>query len=120
MKVQANQTYTILGCKFSSLRKTDVVQWADERLGGAEGGYIATVNVAILMMMRKSETLRNFTQDASLTVADGQPIIWLSKLLGIPLPERITGVDLCDELTRLAALHGARLDLLGAKNDVKS
>jgi N-acetylglucosaminyldiphosphoundecaprenol N-acetyl-beta-D-mannosaminyltransferase len=47
-------------------------------------------------------------------VADGMPLLWLSRLAGQPLPERITGVELVDESCQIAAEEGQRVFLLGA------
>jgi N-acetylglucosaminyldiphosphoundecaprenol N-acetyl-beta-D-mannosaminyltransferase len=70
---------------------------ADELVRAAhagERGYLCTVNVAILMMMRSSPRLQRFVDRARWVVADGQPLIWSARLAGTPLPERVAGVDL--------------------------
>ncbi len=86
---------TILNCSFHAVSEADVLSWAKELLNSSQTGYLTTVNVATLMMMRTNKKLREFTQKSTMIVADGQPIIWLSKLLGKPLPQRVAGVDLC-------------------------
>src|SRR5439155_5019979 len=50
----------------------------------------------------------------ALAVPDGMPLLWLSRALGTPLPERITGTDLLLDCAALAAERGYRLFLLGA------
>jgi len=108
----------ILNCSFHSVTEEDVLQWAKDLLGCSQRGYLTTVNVAMLMMMRTDKNLRNFIENSAMTVADGQPIIWLSKLLGRPLPKRIAGVDLCNSLARLATKNNKSLYLLGASDDI--
>jgi N-acetylglucosaminyldiphosphoundecaprenol N-acetyl-beta-D-mannosaminyltransferase len=46
------------------------------------------------------------------------PLVWASKLLGAPLPERVTGVDLVPRLAELSARKGYGIYLLGGKGDV--
>lgn len=50
--------------------------------------------------------------------ADGTSIVWASRLLGRPLPERVAGVDLMLQLVALAAERGYRPYFLGAKQEV--
>ena len=109
---------TILNCDFHAVTETDVMEWYLAGLSASRARYITTVNVAILMMMRKNKRLQNFVDDSDLTVADGLPIIWLSKLLRRNLPERVTGIDLCDQLSALAAQSGQSVYLLGASQKV--
>lgn len=93
----------------------------EEVLGSAADGervWLATVNVAILMAMRRSRVLREYAGGARWVVADGQPIVWLSRLLGRPLPQRVTGVDLIDRLCARAEEEGLGVYFLGASDEV--
>jgi exopolysaccharide biosynthesis WecB/TagA/CpsF family protein len=55
--------------------------------------------------------------DASLVVADGAPIVAASRILGPPLPERVTGIDLVSSVLEMAD-PGLRVFLLGARPGV--
>lgn len=105
----------ILGCDFSEVDSEGAVKWSEDWLKNETSGYITTVNVAILMMMRTDEYLKNFVKNSALVVADGLPLIWLSKLLGTPLPERVAGIDLVQSLVKNAAQSGESVYLFGAK-----
>jgi len=109
-----------MSCTFDAVTEAGVIDWARSALnnGAFARGYISTVNVAILMMIRRDKRLRRFVENAALTVADGQPIIWLSQSLNCQLPERVTGVALTHSLADLCAREGKTLYLLGATNDV--
>jgi N-acetylglucosaminyldiphosphoundecaprenol N-acetyl-beta-D-mannosaminyltransferase len=72
----------------------------------------------MLMMMRRNWRLQRFIDGAAICVADGQPLVWASKLQRTRIPERIAGVDLVDALCRIAADSGFRVYFLGAKLDV--
>jgi len=105
----------ILGCDFSEVDSEAAVQWSEDWLKTGKSGYITTVNVAILMMMRTDEYLKNFVENSALIVADGLPLIWLSKLLGTPLPERVAGIELMQSLVKSAAKAGESVYFFGAK-----
>src|SRR5690606_15921582 len=55
---------------------------------------------------------------ADLVVADGMGVVWASKLLGRPLPERIAGIDLAAALLSRLAHGGGGVFLLGARPGV--
>ena len=78
---------------------------------------ISVVNVAKLVNMRRDPLLRESVESGDLVLADGMPLVWLSRLTGRPLPERVAGIDLMFELFKLADRHGFRVYLLGARLD---
>jgi exopolysaccharide biosynthesis WecB/TagA/CpsF family protein len=55
---------------------------------------------------------------ADLRTADGMPLVWSSRLLGAPLPERVTGADLVPALAVEAARQSKSLYLLGGQKEV--
>jgi len=83
-----------------------------------DGGYIVTPNVDHVVQAEHSEALRAAYDGASLSLVDGQPLIWLSKLMGEPFPEKISGSDFVPRLIALAAERGWRLFFLGAAEGV--
>jgi len=84
------------------------------------GGYLCVgiVNAAKVVAMRKNEQLRAAVGDCGMVLADGQAVVWASGLLGAPLPERVTGIDLFTELLGEAASRGFRVYFLGARPEV--
>lgn len=56
--------------------------------------YVVTPNVDHAVMFQHHEGLRKSYQEAAMVVADGAPLIAVSKLLGKALPERVAGSDL--------------------------
>ena len=108
----------ILNGSFDSITTAETSDWATQLIKLGERGYICTVNVAILMMMSADSQLQRFVERASLVVADGQPIVWASRLLSQALPERVTGIDLIDSLAVRAEKEQFRIYLLGATQEV--
>lgn len=106
----------ILNAMFDPLTLPETADTAFQMMHTGQRGWLATVNVSILMMMRSNKRLQNFVDRAALVVADGQPLVWCSRWLGQRLPERVTGVDLVDAICQRAAAGGKRVFLLGAKH----
>lgn len=76
------------------------------------------VNVAKLVIMQKDKKLREIVNDCTLINADGQGIVWGAKMLGIDIPERVTGIDLFQNLIELADKKQYRVFLMGAHQEV--
>jgi N-acetylglucosaminyldiphosphoundecaprenol N-acetyl-beta-D-mannosaminyltransferase len=108
----------ILDCDFSVATMQDVLDWCVKTVARRDRSFLSTVNVNILMSMRSSAPLRQFVESSGLVVADGQPIVWASRLLGTPLPERVAGVDVLQELAGRAEQQGLGIYLLGGTRDV--
>ena len=82
-----------------------------------EGGYVVTPNVDHVVLAETDPALRGCYADASLSLVDGKPLLWMAQAIGHPLPEKISGSDLVLPLMR-AAEYGLRVFLLGAKPGV--
>ncbi len=78
------------------------------------GGFVVTPNVDHVVIAERSEPFRAAYASAALSLADGQPIVWASRLLGAPLPEKVSGSDLVLPLMERAASRHWRVFLLGA------
>ncbi|WP_158279235.1 WecB/TagA/CpsF family glycosyltransferase [Kocuria rosea] len=76
------------------------------------------VNAAKLVEARTDPAKADLYNGASLVSADGQAVVWASRLLGEPLPARVAGIDLMHELVGVAASEGYRIYLLGATSSV--
>jgi N-acetylglucosaminyldiphosphoundecaprenol N-acetyl-beta-D-mannosaminyltransferase len=98
---------------FSSQSENEVVDSVFHALGSGLGGRIVTPNIDILQAVRRQPELRELVRTADILVADGMPIVWASKLLRTPLPERVSGADLVWSLAGRAASEGRSLYLLG-------
>jgi len=79
---------------------------------------IIPLNVDCCMLARTDGEFRDIVNEASLCVADGMPLVWASKLLGSPLPERVNGTNLVYALCRDGQARHYRFFLLGAEPDV--
>lgn len=79
-----------------------------------QGGSVFTPNVDHVVNVESDDVFAAAYQRASLSVADGMPLVWASKVLGQPLPERVAGSDLLEPTLQLAAKRGWRVFFLGA------
>ncbi len=77
------------------------------------GGTVVTPNVDHVVMADHDERFRSAYDAAALSLADGMPILWAARILGTPLPEKISGSDLVLPLMERAEREGWRVYILG-------
>ena len=75
---------------------------------------MVTINPEIVMRARRDPAYGELLERTRLNVPDGAGIIAAARLRRLPMQQRVTGVDLVDDLAGLAAVHGYRLLLAGA------
>ena len=82
--------------------------------------FVATLNVDFVSNavgcwpFKGNDELWGYLKNADFVTADGMPIVLLSKLLGSPLPERVTGADLVPAIFKRFAEEGLSIYVLGA------
>lgn len=86
----------------------------------AEGRFVqhAVVNVAKLMRARRDDSLRAALAACEIVNVDGMGVVWGARALGVPVPERVAGIDLFHELLALAERRAYPVFLLGAREEV--
>jgi N-acetylglucosaminyldiphosphoundecaprenol N-acetyl-beta-D-mannosaminyltransferase len=82
-------------------------------VAAGRGGSVLTPNVDHIVTAESHAGLREAYRRASLSLVDGMPVLWAARLLGTPLPEKVSGSDLVMPLMRRAAAEGWRVYLVG-------
>lgn len=108
----------MLGCGIDRLTLAETVARCDRWLG--EGRFIqqVSINAAKVVAARDDLLLGDFIRGTELANPDGISVVWASKLLGDPLPERVTGIDLMQRLLSLAEDRGYGVYILGARREM--
>lgn len=88
--------------------------------GTGEPSIVVTPNVDHLVLHRRDEAFRRTYDRADLVLADGMPLVLASRLLRLPLREKVSGSDLIMPLLHAAAEAGRRVYILGSAPDVAS
>lgn len=114
----AHETASIMGLPFQGLDQGALVRLFLEGVRAGEGGWVVTPNLDILRRFTSSRESRELILAATHRVADGQPIVWASRLAGTPLPERVPGSDLVLSMPSAAARAGLSVFLLGGNPGV--
>jgi N-acetylglucosaminyldiphosphoundecaprenol N-acetyl-beta-D-mannosaminyltransferase len=108
----------VLGCAIDRLDMRSTLGAVEEIIAAGVYTQHMAINAAKLVTMHDDPKLTRIVDDCGLVNADGQAVVWASRMLGDPLPARVAGVDLMQELLGLAERKGYRVFFLGAKTDV--
>ena len=109
----AQAPIAILGVPFDNITTPQTLELIGEMVASGQPHYGVTANVDFIVQSLEDVELRRTLFDAHLVLADGMPIVWASKRLGNPLPERVTGSGLIPKLLELAEQNGWRVYFLG-------
>jgi N-acetylglucosaminyldiphosphoundecaprenol N-acetyl-beta-D-mannosaminyltransferase len=108
----------VLGCEIDRLDMEAMVERIDGIIANRGFAQHAAINAAKIVAMREDRELERIIARCELVSADGQSVVWASRLLKDPLPTRVAGIDLMQELLALAERRGYRVFILGAAADV--
>ncbi len=108
----------LMGCAVDNLDMEETLGVVDGFIRSGRPHQHVVVNVDKIVKASRDPALRQIINDCDLINADGMPVVWASRLLGKPLKERVTGVDLFEALMARAADKGWRVFLLGAREEV--
>lgn len=84
-----------------------------------DGGYhiITPINPEKIVRSLKDEKLKKILISSDLLLPDGYGVIWAGRILGIRIPERITGVDMFESLLEYCNEKSLKVYFLGAREE---
>jgi len=114
----AHPQQVLFGLTVDAVTLPQVVEIAADAIETRQRLLVGVVNAAKVVKLKADRVLRESLLECDLLLADGQSVVWGSRLLGRPLPQRVTGIDLFESLLGLADRHGYSVYLLGARPEV--
>jgi len=115
-----NCVRSLFGIPVAALTMAKVVDLCGDVIRGGGSLNIGVVNAAKIVNMGRNDLLDRAVLSSDLILADGMAVVWASRLLRRPLPERVAGIDLFLELIKLADRNSFSIYLLGATEEVVS
>ncbi|EOL42985.1 WecB/TagA/CpsF family glycosyltransferase [Enterococcus phoeniculicola] len=108
----------LFGISFDALTMKETVALVNEKLKNKEPTHVLGINADKVNELSHKGQFNQIIRRANIINADGASIILASKILRKPLPERIAGIDLMQELLLLAEKKNYRVYFLGAKQTI--
>jgi N-acetylglucosaminyldiphosphoundecaprenol N-acetyl-beta-D-mannosaminyltransferase len=112
------ETVNILGVRVARMGMSQVLEWIRIMIDQGRPRHIVTANAEIIYKAYREPDFNRLIGNADLITADGSGVVWASKTLGQPVPERVTGIDLINKLFSYAHEKGWKIYFLGAKPEV--
>lgn len=110
--------YSFLHTEVNAMTMEQTVNWIESRIQSRKPVQHVVINASKVVLMADQPELRAIINNCELINIDGQAVVWAAKLLGIPVPERVTGVDLMFRLLDLAEQRQYRIFILGAEEHI--
>lgn len=104
----------LLGLPFHDLTLEETLAWCRETMRGDTPRYAVTANVDFTTQAYGDADLKKIVFFADRVVCDGMPLVWLSRIFGRPLRERVAGSDMVPKLLDICAADGRSVYFFGS------
>ena len=94
----AREVYCVLGMPIDAVDVAEVLRRIEAAAAAAMPYLISTPNLNFLTNSRSDLEFRESVLQSDLCPADGMPIVWIARIMGLPIRERIAGADIFEML----------------------
>ena len=94
----SRRVHCLLGLPFDAVDTDGALRRLRQAAAERTRCFLSTPNLNFLIASQDDAAFRDSVIGSDLSVADGMPLVWLARLLGIPLPERVAGSTLFEAL----------------------
>lgn len=108
----------LFGTDIDCLTMEETIQVVDKIIQDRTPRQHVVVNALKFAMMSSNPELKNIVNSCDIISADGLPVVWASRILAQPLPTRVAGVDLFQNLVRFCSQKGYRPFFFGAREEI--
>ena len=112
------QTIEILGVKVHKVTMEEALEHLEYMAQNGRPQIVITLNTEMVMLAQRNQEFRKILNNAALVLPDAVGLVWASRVLGEPLPERMAGVDTVERFASNASRKNIRFFLLGAAHGV--
>ncbi len=90
--------FCVMGLPIDALNMDGAVRQVRQAAFSNTRCFVSTPNLNFLMAARRDVQFRNSVLHSNLSLADGMPLVWVARLLGLPIRERVSGAGLFEHL----------------------
>ena len=113
-----NNSVRILGVKINKVNIDEAYNLFLNFMERDKLSMIFTPNTEIVMKAQEDQELKDILFDADLVIPDGIGLLYASKLHGLGLEERVTGIDLMDKILNYCNNTKRSIYIFGGKPEV--
>src|SRR5262245_46582702 len=105
--------YCLLGMPIDATDLESTLRTISQASANASPFLVSTANLNYLASSRIYVEFRESLLQSDLNTADGMPIVWAARLLGLPINERVAGADILDNLRATVSSRKVRVFFFG-------
>src|SRR5271155_5710267 len=94
MGKELQQSIAVLGLPLANVTANEAVDEIEKLILSGGTHQVATANIDFWLNSLKDVHLHRIIAGCSLVLPDGMPLVWISRMLGKRLKERVFGVDM--------------------------
>ncbi len=98
MSTQDRDAYALMGLPVHALGHSETIQWLWRAVRERQSVVLTTPNLNFVVACRTNEPFRQSVLESDIVVADGMPLVWIARLLGIPIRERVAGSSVFESI----------------------
>ncbi len=106
----------VLGIPLALTDYDETLRWMDAMVAAGERGYVCVAATHTVMEAKEDPELREAVLQSTMTLPDGQPLVWALRRLGHPLPSRVYGPELMARACARGAETGRKMYLYGGRD----
>jgi N-acetylglucosaminyldiphosphoundecaprenol N-acetyl-beta-D-mannosaminyltransferase len=110
----------LLNTRIDCFSMSQTIEKISNSINNNQQIHHVVVNAAKIVALQKDLKLRESVNCCDIINADGQAVVWASRFLKNPLPERVAGIDLMENLVVLAHKKEYKIFFLGAREEIVS
>ena len=107
-----------MNTEIDNLTMQETLKAIDQLIQEDGNSYVVTPNVDHIVQLETDKELQDVYANAALILTDGKPLLWIAKLYGTQIKEKISGSDLFPLLCDMAAKKKYKMFFLGAAEGV--
>jgi N-acetylglucosaminyldiphosphoundecaprenol N-acetyl-beta-D-mannosaminyltransferase len=90
--------HCLFGLTFDAVTLDEAVHLVRQDAHAQRPCFISTPNVNFVVAAQTDAAFRDSVLRSDLSLADGMPIVWAARLMGVPIRQRVAGSDLFERL----------------------
>lgn len=108
----------LLNTFVNNLDMDEAVQAIERLIDEGKRSYVVAANVDVIMKIDADSYLKEIVDNADITLVDGKPLIWISRLHKKAVKAKISGSDLVPVLCGRAAKAGHSIFIIGGREGI--
>lgn len=110
--------YCLLGLPFDKTSLENAIERVSEAVYSRDACFLSTPNLNFAVAAQSDDAFYTSVAESDFVVADGMPLIWVAKLLGLPFKERVAGSTLFEALQKKQSERPIKVFFFGGEQGI--